>query len=429
MAEINDLSITDSLNTARFPEGQAPSTVNNGARALEGLLARFHKDINGSAVAGGTGDAITVAANQTLTVYYDGLTIAFEAAAANTGAATLNVDSVGAQAIRKNFDQALAANDIKAGQKVICIYDADNTRWQIVSPLGNPSAVLGANTFTGTQTLSGAALNGAARVDVASAATTNVGAAASNYVRITGTTTITALDTVASGIWRDVVFGGAMTLTHNATTLILPGGANVATAAGDTAIFFSEGSGNWRCVSFTRASALEMLLGKHSVWVPASATTTRTTNGPTSANLESTTNKVMRSVLDFDASTDEFAQFHIRSPKSNNEGTMTAVFVWENASGTGDVVWGIQGLARSDDDAIDTAFGTAVTVTDSVTAAGDVMISAETSAFTIGGTIAEGDWLSFQVYRDADAGGDTLAVDARLIGVMLFITYDAGNDA
>jgi hypothetical protein len=110
-----------------------------------------------------------------------------------------------------------------------------------------------ANTFTATQTLSGAALNEAAEVDVASAATTNIGAAASNNVRITGGITITAFDNVAAGITRRVRFAGALTLTHNATSLILPGGANIATAAGDEAAFTSLGSGNWVCRYYQKA--------------------------------------------------------------------------------------------------------------------------------------------------------------------------------
>ena len=45
---------------------------------------------------------------------------------------------------------------------------------------------------------------------------------------------------------RVVYFAGALTLTHNATTLILPGATNIAIAAGDSAIFLSDASGNWR---------------------------------------------------------------------------------------------------------------------------------------------------------------------------------------
>ena len=99
------------------------------------------------------------------------------------------------------------------------------------------------------------------------------------------------------------------------------------------------------------------------------------------------------------------------------------------ASGSGDVVWGLQGLAVGDDDAIDAAFGTAQTVTDTLTAADDEHLTAETSAITIAGAPAEGDLVIFQAYRDADAAGDTLGSDASLIGIRLFITLDAADDS
>ena len=114
-------------------------------------------------------------------------------------------------------------------------------------------------TLSSTLTMTAAAINGAVRVDVASATTCAIGAAASNYVRITGTTTITGMGTVASGIYRDVVFAGALTLTYNATSLILPTAANIVTVAGDTAGFVSDGSGNWRCLYYQRASGAAVL--------------------------------------------------------------------------------------------------------------------------------------------------------------------------
>lgn len=168
--------------------------------------------------------------------------------------------------------------------------------------------------------------------------------------------------------------------------------------------------------------------GKVSYPVAAAAMIARTTNGAASGTAESTTNKVMTATLDFDQSTDEFAQFTIAMPKNWDEGTVTAQFYW-TAGSTGNVVWGLQGVALSDDDAIDAAFGTAQTVTDGVTAAGDLMISAETGAITIAGTPAAGDLVVFQVYRDADNGSDTLAADAKLIQVKLFITLNAADEA
>jgi hypothetical protein len=98
------------------------------------------------------------------------------------------------------------------------------------------------------------ALGFAASIDVASATTTDLGAAAGNLVRITGTTTITGLGTAAAGTFRFVRFAGVLTFTYNATSLILPGAANITTAANDTAILVSEGSGNWRCLFYQRAA-------------------------------------------------------------------------------------------------------------------------------------------------------------------------------
>jgi len=96
-------------------------------------------------------------------------------------------------------------------------------------------------------------------VDLASATTIDLGAQTTDNLRITGTTTITGFGTVASGTVRQLRFADALTLTHNGTSLILPGGANITTAAGDTATASSLGSGNWVVTAFQRASALPFL--------------------------------------------------------------------------------------------------------------------------------------------------------------------------
>lgn len=107
--------------------------------------------------------------------------------------------------------------------------------------------------LTGGVTQSALAGGVNAPVDVASAATCDIGAATSQRVNITGTTTITSLGTSASRI-RFVTFAGALTLTHNATTLNLPTGANITTAAGDRAIFMSNAAGEWTCLMYLRAN-------------------------------------------------------------------------------------------------------------------------------------------------------------------------------
>jgi hypothetical protein len=94
-----------------------------------------------------------------------------------------------------------------------------------------------------------------ARADVASATiTTDLPAATSDFLRITGTTAITGLGTMSAGHKKDVMFSGALTLTHDSGALILPSAANITTVANDRATFISLGSGNWICTEYTRAS-------------------------------------------------------------------------------------------------------------------------------------------------------------------------------
>lgn len=111
---------------------------------------------------------------------------------------------------------------------------------------------------TGGGNLTGA-LNEFKGADIPSATTTDIGAATGNFVFITGTTTITGLGTVQAGTKRVVKFVGILTLTHNATSLILPSGANITTAADDRAEFVSLGSGNWICTNYQRADGTALV--------------------------------------------------------------------------------------------------------------------------------------------------------------------------
>jgi hypothetical protein len=172
-------------------------------------------------------------------------------------------------------------------------------------------------------------------------------------------------------------------------------------------------------------------VGLQTIYIPAGAMTPRTTNGAQFDTFETATNKVMARSLLFDAATQEFAQFNVRMPKSWNESTVTTHFVWSHGATTTNfgVVWGLQGVAISDDDALDVAFGTAQVIADTGGTTNDLYQTSVTPAITIGGTPQELDWVAFQIYRDVAAGGDTMAVDARLHGVVLMYSTNASNDA
>ena len=118
---------------------------------------------------------------------------------------------------------------------------------------------------------------------IASATTTDLNTVKEAAISVTGTTTITALGTVPAGVFKTLVFSGALTFTHNATSLILPTGASITTAAGDCATMLSLGSGNWRCVSYMRASGAALTsvstFGDGSVSSPSIAFTSDTNTG------------------------------------------------------------------------------------------------------------------------------------------------------
>lgn len=86
---------------------------------------------------------------------------------------------------------------------------------------------------------------------VTSAATTDLGATTSQNILMSGSATITSFGTAPAGTERHVVFSSVMTIVHNSTSLILPGGVNVTTAARNSLRAVSLGSGNWRVTDFS----------------------------------------------------------------------------------------------------------------------------------------------------------------------------------
>ena len=172
------------------------------------------------------------------------------------------------------------------------------------------------------------------------------------------------------------------------------------------------------------------IAGKETIWVPSSAMYGATTNPADAQQVETTATRPDMKVLDFDKDTDEFAQFSIAMPKSWNEGTLTYQVYWTPGStNTGDCIFGLQAVACADSDTIDVAYGTAVNVTDAgIGTLEDQQISSESGAVTVAGSPAAGELTYFQLFRDANAGGDTFTADARVLGVKIFFTTDAAND-
>lgn len=172
--------------------------------------------------------------------------------------------------------------------------------------------------------------------------------------------------------------------------------------------------------------------GRHAVYVAAGAMLPSASGGCSAlTGVATAANQPDVWSLDFDTTTQEFAQFSITMPKSWNEGTVTFAPVWSHAATTTNfgVVWQLQGYAASNDDAIATAYGTAITSTDTGGTTDDLYFGPESAAITIAGSPAAEDTVFFRVARVPADGGDTMAIDARLMGLVLYITTHADTDA
>jgi hypothetical protein len=201
----------------------------------------------------------------------------------------------------------------------------------------------------------------------------------------------------------------------------------------------NTGNGRWILVTtqvadaFLRSSFLATSMNEwldalglkyDTMFIPANSFTPTDTNGAEQTDVEYATNDIQKSYLAFDGATQEYADFNTVMPPTWDRGTIKAKIVWAPASGasSGDgVVFGLQGVAVSDDDPIDASLGTAQEVTDTVTvgADADLHISSATPAITIAGTPALGDLVHLKLYRDPTDGSDDMTEDALVFGIII----------
>ena len=210
----------------------------------------------------------------------------------------------------------------------------------------------------------------------------------------------------------------------NSGTITITDGTN-----GDITIA-PNGTGVAKAVDGGDNTAAIKIAGKESIWVPAVAMYPNTTNGCADLAQVELANGPEIKTFDFDKDSDEFAQFAIAFPKSWNEGTITfQAFFTADSTNTGTVSWGLSAVAIADNDSINTAFGTQVAPTAKAHSgtANDLDVTAESGAVTIAGSPSTDEQVFFQISRDVSE--DSLTADAKLLGVKIFFTTDAANDA
>jgi len=263
----------------------------------------------------------------------------------------------------------------------------------------------------------------------------------------------------------DVTLTGTQTLTNKTLTApkIVSGGF-IADAGGDENLVFTEvgtpvnelritnaatGSGPILAAISTSATdsnidlninplgtgvlksgtAAVKVAGKETMWVPATAMYAATSNGAEAAQAELTAGNPELKTFDFDTSTAESVQFNVSFPESWNAGTVTFQTMWSTSNAdTGTGGFTLAGVSIASDADYDTGFGTAVanTALAASSTQDDLMINVESGAVTITG-VADSTNTIFKLVRDT--GTDTNTGDLRLVGIKIFYTTDAANDA
>ena len=305
------------------------------------------------------------------------------------------------------------------------------------------------NNTTGSHTLTfantGHAANGVAITQSQKALVYTTGSTVVDVLAGAGLTTLTGTQTLTNKTLTAPKIGTSILDTNGNELLLLTatgsavneltianqstGNNPTITASGETNVGINlvpKGTG----ILQGGGSALK-IAGKETMWVPAPAMFGPTTNPADSAQVETTAGRPDLKVFDFDASTKQYTQFTIAMPKSWNEGTLTYQVYWSpSTTNTGNCIFGLQGVACADGDTIDVAYGTAIEVTDAgIGTVEDQQITSESSAMTVAGSPAAGEQSYFQLYRDAADGSDTFTGESRVLGIKLFFTTDAANDA
>jgi hypothetical protein len=144
------------LSTAITKDGQTTVTANipMGTYKFTGLgagtaatdsanLSQVQSTVTKLLASVSGADTITAVGSPTLGAYAAGQMFYFVAASANTGAVTINIDSLGAKSITRDGTTALAAGDIQSGEVCVIVYDG--TQFQLVNGASQSASIVTEN--------------------------------------------------------------------------------------------------------------------------------------------------------------------------------------------------------------------------------------------------------------------------------------------
>ena len=364
------------------------------------------------------------------------------------------------QAVTDGADTTLSVSDGSTGatlaHRIIELTGALTSGRNVTIPIDVQTFYIIKNATSGSQIVTFKYVSGSgSTVAIANGATVLV------YATANDVTNPDIVDTGFSTTTGDVTLTGTQTLTNKTltspkigTSILDTGGAELAllTATGSAVnelTIANAATGSGPIISTTgddaavdlnlnpkgagilkSATAAVKIAGLETIFVPAQAMFGTTTNGADPQAVETTATRPEMKVLDFDPSTIEYAQFSVAMPKSWDEGVITFQAFWAPSNtDTGNALIGLQGVGVANDATSDVTFDVAIDVTDAGGGAlEDVLVSPVSANVTVKAAAAD-TYTYFQVARNASAGGDTFTGDVRLLGIKLFYTTDAPNDA
>jgi hypothetical protein len=226
--------------------------------------------------------------------------------------------------------------------------------------------------------------------------------------------TIIGAKVVVSGSPLSIVRGGTdvFNLSGGATSLALN------RLNQSVYLVYRATGGIWYVVSGDVGNISAIKVGN--LYVPAGAMLPSVTSGAVGpTQIETATNKQNLVVLDFPDAITSYASFSVDMPTDWDGSTVTAEFEWTNANSVSNSVrWQIEGRAYGDSENIDQAWGAAQAVTDAYGASvNNFRRTSPTPALTLAAAVAGGQRAIFRVARLGADAADTLASDARLLGV------------
>jgi hypothetical protein len=141
MAEIADLLPLDAGNTGRFPEGQSIPSLNDGARALEGMIARAHRDRSGYTASSGSGAAYQILTQSAYPAHTVGMVFQWRAHVASANGPSLKINDLPVKPLLRQGGGLIVASDIAVNQQVLAAYNPTFDSYECIGiGDGSPSA-------------------------------------------------------------------------------------------------------------------------------------------------------------------------------------------------------------------------------------------------------------------------------------------------